>query len=154
NFILVARNGRLVNSVVARIVAPISVSSSNTNEWALFDLHFDPEQLLSANDGNLHDSVDATVKIIRRVSVDAHRPLLYTKLTPTNVRGGRLPMETYPERARNWDFQHRVGRLLAERCADQPPAICVKQRIYDGFPSRDDEASSAPLAEASQLPYV
>ena len=30
--------------------------------------------------------------------------------------------------------------MLAERYAEQPPPIYVEQRIYDGFPSRDDEA--------------
>lgn len=129
------------------IVAPISVSSSNPNEWALFDLQFDPEQLLIADDGALRDAIDGKVKMIRRVSVNAQPPLLSTEFTPANVRGGRLPMETYLERARkvreNWDFRHRTSRLLAERYADQPPASYVEQRIYDGFPSRDDEGMLA-----------
>ena len=56
-------------------------------------------------------------------------------------------METYLERARkvreHWEFRHRISRLLAERYADQPAAIYVEQRIYEGFPSRDDEARLA-----------
>ena len=129
------------------MVAPISVSCSNPNEWALFDLQFDPEQLLTADDGTLRDAIDGKVKIIRRVSANAQPPLLLTEFTPTNVRGGRLPMETYLERARkvneNWEFRQRTSRLLAERYVDQPSAIYVEQRIYDGFPSRDDEARLA-----------
>jgi exodeoxyribonuclease I len=129
------------------IVTPISVSSSNPNEWALFDLQFDPEQLLIADDGALRDAIDGKVKMIRRVSVNAQPPLLTTEFTPANVRGGRLPMEIYLERARkvreHGDFQHRTSRLLAKRYADQPPASHVEQRIYDGFPSRDDEAKLA-----------
>jgi exodeoxyribonuclease-1 len=109
------------------MVAPISVSSSNPNEWALFDLQFDPEQLLIADDVTLRDAIDGNVKMIRRVSVNAQPPLLSTEFSPANVRGGRLPMATYLERARkvreNWEFQQRTGRLLAERYADQPPAI-------------------------------
>jgi exodeoxyribonuclease I len=129
------------------MVAPISVSCSNPNEWALFDLQFDPEQLLIADDGVLRDAIDGKVKMIRRVSVNAQPTLLTTEFTPANVRGGRLPMETYLERARkvreNWDFRHRTSRLLAERYADQRPASYVEQRIYDGFASRDDEAMLA-----------
>jgi exonuclease I len=129
------------------MVAPISVSCSNPNEWALFDLQFDPEQLLTADDGTLRDAIDGKVKMIRRVSANAQPPLLSTEFTPANVRGGRLPMETYLERARkvrdNWDFQQRTSRLLAERYVDQRSAIYVEQRIYDGFPSRDDEARLA-----------
>jgi exodeoxyribonuclease-1 len=129
------------------IVAPISASCSNPNEWALFDLQFDPERLLIADDGTLRDAIDGNVKMIRRVSANAQPPLLSTEFTPSNVRGGRLSMETYLERARkvreNWDFRQRTSRLLAERYADQRPAIYVEQRIYDGFLSRDDEARLA-----------
>jgi exodeoxyribonuclease I len=129
------------------MVAPISVSCSNPNEWALFDLQFDPERLLMADDGTLRDAIDGNVKMIRRVSVNAQPPLLPTDFTPANVRGGRLPMETYLKRARvvreNSDFRQRTSRLLAERYADQPPPIYVEQRIYDCFPSRDDEAKLA-----------
>jgi exodeoxyribonuclease I len=129
------------------MVAPISVSCSNPNEWALFDLQFDPEQLLTAADGTLRDAIDGNVKKIRRVSANAQPPLLSTEFTPADVRGGRLPMETYLERARkvreNRVFQQRISRLLAERYVDQRSSIYVEQRIYDGFPSRDDEARLA-----------
>ena len=129
------------------MVAPISVSCRNPNEWALFDLQFDPERLLIADDGTLRDAIDGNVKMIRRVWVNKQPPLLSTEFAPVNVQGGRLPMETYLERARkvreNWDFRQRISRLLAERYADEPPAIYVEQRIYDGFPSPDDEARLA-----------
>jgi exodeoxyribonuclease I len=129
------------------MVAPISASCSNPNELALFDLQFDPEQLLIADDETLRDAIDGNVKMIRRVSVNAQPPLLSAEFTPANVRGGRLPMEIYLERARkvreNWEFRQKTSRLLAERYADQPSAIYVEQRIYDGFPSRDDEARLA-----------
>jgi exodeoxyribonuclease-1 len=137
------------------IVAPISVSCHNPNEWALFDLQFDPERLLIADDGTLRDAIDGNVKMIRRVWVNKQPPLLLTEFAPVNVHGGRLPMETYLERARkvreNWDFRQRIRRLLAERYADQPPAIYVEQRIYDGFPSPDDEARLATFIGKSGL---
>ncbi|MBN8936459.1 MAG: hypothetical protein J0I13_09255, partial [Rhizobiales bacterium] len=43
----------------------------------------------------------------------------------------------------NQKFQQRTSRLLPERYADQPPAVYVEQRIYDSFPSREDEARLA-----------
>jgi exodeoxyribonuclease-1 len=129
------------------MVAPISVSCSNPNEWAVFDLQFDLEPLLIADDETLRDAIDGKVKMIRRVSVNAQPLLLSTEVAPVNVRGGRLSMETYLERARkvreHWDFQQRVSHMLAERYADQSPGIYVEQRIYDGYPSRDDEARLA-----------
>jgi exodeoxyribonuclease I len=129
------------------IVAPISTNRSNPKEWAVFDLQYDPERLVIADDETLRDAIDGRIKMIRRVSVNAHPPLLSTEFTPAYVRGGRLPMETYLERARkvreHWNFQQRISQLLAERYADQSPGIYVEQRIYDGFPSRDDEARLA-----------
>ena len=45
------------------MVAPISVSSSNPNEWAVFDLQFDPEQLMIADDGTLCDAIDGKIRV-------------------------------------------------------------------------------------------
>jgi exodeoxyribonuclease-1 len=129
------------------MVSPIAVSCRNPNEWALFDLQYDPEQLLIADDETLRDAIDGNVKMIRRAWVNKQPPLLSAEFTPVDVQGGRLPMETYLERARkvreNWGFRQRIRRLVAERYADQPPAMYVEQRIYDGFPSPTDEARFA-----------
>ena len=38
------------------------------------------------------------------------------------------------------DFQARVGQALALRFADQEPSPHLEKRIYDGFPSRNDQA--------------
>ena len=86
-----------------------------------------------ADDGSLRDAIDGNIKKIRRVSANAQPPLLSTEFASPNIGAGRLPMEIYLERARkvreNCDFRHRISRLLAERYADQPPAIYVEQRI-------------------------
>jgi exodeoxyribonuclease-1 len=125
------------------VVSPISVNAANANEWALFDLQFDPEDLLDSDDELLRDAIDGKVKRIRRVSVNSQPGLLAIEFTPENVRGGRLSVETYLNRAHkvreNSDFQRRISQLLADRYADEPSPIYVEQRIYDGFPSRDDE---------------
>jgi hypothetical protein len=62
------------------IVAPISVSCGNPNEWAMFDLQFDPERSLIADDATLRDAIDSNVKMIRRVSANAQPPLLPTRI--------------------------------------------------------------------------
>jgi exodeoxyribonuclease I len=56
------------------MVAPISVSCSNPNERAVFDLPFDPEQLMIADDGTVRDAIDGNIKKIRRVSANAQPP--------------------------------------------------------------------------------
>jgi exodeoxyribonuclease-1 len=83
------------------------------------------------------------VKKIRRVSTNAQPSLLSLKFATSDIRGGRLPIETYQARARavreHPDFCQRVGRLLADRYADQDPPFYVEQKIYCSFPASADE---------------
>jgi hypothetical protein len=106
-------------------VGPISVSCSNPNEWALFDLQFDPEQLLIADDEILRDAIYGNVKMIRRISMNAQPPLLPTEFASANIRGGRLPMEIYQERARKVKFE-----LPAEGRSDACRTICRTAAAY------------------------
>ena len=129
------------------VVAPIAVNADYANEWAVFDLQFDPANFLDASDDDLRAAINGSVKAIRRLSVNAQPRLLPLELAPEGVRGGRLPNSTYQDRARQLHehstFRQRVGRLLGDRYADQPAATHVEQRIYDGFPSPADEARMA-----------
>ena len=129
------------------VVTPIAVNLDNANEWAVFDLQFDPSNFLDANDDALSAAINGSVKSIRRLSVNAQPRLLPLEFTPENVLGGRLPNSTYQDRARllreHSNFRQRIGRLLGDRYADQPAATHVEQRIYDGFPSHGDEARMA-----------
>src|SRR5665811_756031 len=63
-------------------VAPIATNASNANEWALFDLQFDPALYLDASDADLRDAIDGTIKVIRRVSINAQPGLLQLDHAP------------------------------------------------------------------------
>src|SRR5271169_904022 len=67
------------------IVAPISVSCGNPNEWAVFDLQFDPERLLIADNIALRDAMNGKVKMIRRISANAQPSLLSIEFAPADV---------------------------------------------------------------------
>ena len=125
------------------IVAPIAANLGNPNEWALFDLQFDPAQYLDANDADLREAIDGTTKVIRRVSINAQPGLLPVDHAPDDVRGGRQSLETYQARARairgHVEFRRRISRLLAARYEDQVAPAYVEQRIYSGFPSNADQ---------------
>jgi exodeoxyribonuclease-1 len=125
------------------VVAPIATNNNNANEWALFDLQFDPAGFLDASDTDLSDAIDGAVKVIRRVSINAQPRLLPLDHAPDDVRGGRQPLETYQVRAQaiqgNVEFRRRISRLLAARYADQAEPAFVEQRIYSGFPSNADK---------------
>jgi exodeoxyribonuclease-1 len=126
------------------IVAPIAANSSNANEWALFDLQFDPAPYLEAADAELRAAIDGTTKIIRRVSINAQPGLLPVDYAPDDVRGGRQPLETYQARAQiireHGEFRKRISRLLASRYEDKVEPAYIEQRIYSGFPSNVDQA--------------
>lgn len=125
------------------IVAPIAANSGNPNEWALFDLRFDPALYFDASDTDLREAMDGTTKVIRRVSINAQPGLLPLDHAPDDVRGGRQSLETYRVRAQaireNVEFRRRIARLLAGRYEDRVAPAHVEQRIYDGFPSNADQ---------------
>jgi exodeoxyribonuclease-1 len=126
------------------VVAPISANQNNSSQWAVFDLQHDPADYLNADDATLIASIMGTEKVIRRAFVNAQPGLLPLEFAPDNVQGGRLPVEVYNERAQlvrtNWGFRERISKVLAGLYADQPTKQHVEQRIYDGFPSRQDES--------------
>jgi exodeoxyribonuclease-1 len=129
------------------VVTPITNNASNANEWALFDLQSDPAEFVDASDEKLREAIDGDIKIIRRVSVNAQPGLLPLDLAPEDICGGRLSQESYQARAKSIrehaEFRRRVSRLLADRFAAKAPTMHVEQRIYDGFPSRNDQARMA-----------
>jgi exodeoxyribonuclease I len=126
------------------MVTPIATNSSNANEWALFDLQFDPAQYLDANDADLREAIDGMTKVIRRVSINAQPGLLPLDHTSDDVRGGQQSLETYQARAQairgHAEFRRRISRLLAARYEDQVEPAHVEQRIYSGFASNADLA--------------
>jgi exodeoxyribonuclease-1 len=125
------------------IVAPIAANTGNANEWALFDLQFDPAPYLDADEDDLRAAIDGATKIIRRVSINAQPGLLSIDHAPDDVRGGWQSLETYQARAQairgHGEFRRRISRLLAARYKDQAEPAHVEQRIYSGFPSNADQ---------------
>ena len=126
------------------IVTAIAKTANNPNEWALFDLGFDPAGYLDANDDDLRAAVDGQTKVVRRVSINAQPGLLPIGFAPDDVQGGRQSLETYMARAnaiqRHSAFQRRISRLLAARYEDPVEPAHVEQRIYSGFASNADLA--------------
>ncbi len=126
------------------IVTPIAANAGNANEVALFDLAFDPAPYLDAGDADLREAIDATTRVIRRVSVNAQPGLLPVDYAPDDVQGGRQSYETYQARMQavraHPEFCRRISRLLAARYADRVEPAYVEQRIYSGFPSNADQA--------------
>jgi len=126
------------------VVAAIVANADNANEWAVFDLQFDPAQYLNASDDDLRAAIDGKAKAIRRVSINSQPGLLPVDFAPDDIQGGRQSLETYQARAQlireHSAFRQRVARLLADRYEDKAEPANVEERIYSGFPSNDDQA--------------
>jgi exodeoxyribonuclease-1 len=124
-------------------VVPIAAGIHNANEWAMFDLAHEPERFLEADDETLQVAIEGKTKVIRRVSINAFPGLLPIDHLPADVRGGRHPLEVYQSRARlvceHSEFRQRVARLMAGRYEGQVPSEQIEERIYAGFPPRQDE---------------
>jgi exodeoxyribonuclease I len=113
-------------------------------QLAVFDLQFDPVDYLDLDTSALVDLMNSKQKVIRSVRTNAQPILMPVDLA---VRSGIITPpapETVSNRVNaiksNPEFQSRVGRALANRFADDEPSLYPEKRIYDGFPSRQDEA--------------
>ncbi len=125
------------------IVSPLAANAGNANEWALFDLQYDPALFLDVGDADLCEAIDGATKVIRRVSINAQPGLLPIGYAPDDVLGGRQSLETYQARAQaireHPEFRRRISRLLAARYEGRAEPAHVEQRIYSGFPSNADQ---------------
>lgn len=140
--------GRAFNFAVASIAA----NSGNSSEWGFFDLQFDPASYVDATDDVIAAAITGTRKAIRRVATNSQPGLLPVEFCPEDVRGGRLSLEVYQERSRvvreHPTFRGRVARLLASQYDDRPMPEHPEQKIYEGFPSRMDEARMGQFHKA------
>jgi exodeoxyribonuclease-1 len=125
------------------VVAAVARNPDNQNEWATFDLQFDPAPYLDANDDDLRAAIDGTIKAIRRLSINSQPGLLPIDFAQENVQGGRLSLEIYQARAKlvreHATFRRRIAHLMTERFADRAGSIHIEEQIYSGFPTNADQ---------------
>jgi len=125
------------------VVTAIAKNSDNQNEWATFDLQFDPARYLDASDTDLRVAIDGPLQGIHRVSVNAQPGLLTIDFAPKDIQGGRLSLEMYQARAKTIrehpTFRKRISHLLAGRFTDRAESIHIEEQIYCGFPSNSDQ---------------
>lgn len=128
----------------AYVVSPVAANQLNDSEWAFFDLQYDPSPYLAEGPDRLRTAIES--KAIRRVLINSQPGLLPVEFAPEDVQGGRLPLETYRERAKaiseNRRFRENVASVLAELHAEKygsaVPSVHVEERIHDGFPKPSD----------------
>jgi exodeoxyribonuclease-1 len=115
----------------------------NDAQLAVFDLWNDPDDYLNLSVGELVDVLNASPKVIRPLKANAQPILMPAEMAPATAKGSNISGREIARRIdvirQNPDFTIRVGHALRDRYPEQEPSPHVEQRIYDGFPSRDDQ---------------
>lgn len=124
------------------LVTLCGVHAEIDSQLAVFDLTFDPTEIMNESVEALTDRLGASKKPIRTVKANA-QPILM----PADSNPGRAIAEQIGELelvrrveavAGNQNFHERVGQALAGRYADAEPSPYVEKQIYDGFFSNAD----------------
>jgi exodeoxyribonuclease I len=124
------------------LVTPCGVNSNINSQLALFDLKFDPDEVMSCSVDELIDLLGADKKPIRSLKANSQPILMPADSLPGQAIVAEIGESEIARRvtsiAENIDFQDRVGQALAGRFADEEPSPHVENRMYLGFFSNLD----------------
>ena len=113
-------------------------------QLAVFDLYHDPDDYRGLSIDELVGVLNRSPKVIRSLRANAQPILMPADTAPVSVKALQIDPDERQRRVDiirgDTDFQARVGQALALRFADQEPSPHLEKRIYDGFPSRNDQA--------------
>ena len=142
------------------LVSACGLNPNNSGQVAVFDLAFNPDEFSDLPVEKLIEVLNAKTKVIRTVRANAQPIIMPATAAPSSTKALTIPSVELRRRAAaiasNVEFQARVGEALAKRFADKEPATYVEQRIYDGFPSDEDQVvmekfHTIPWAERPDL---
>jgi exodeoxyribonuclease-1 len=128
---------------VSRTVTAITTQPSNPNALAVFDAAHDPNELRQMNEDRLLAELTASPRKIRIIKINA-----FPIVSPVGAFPGEptvaVPAKILAERAHiikmDQDFQQRVAAVMERHFGQKPAHSRPEDQIYDGFPSRADEA--------------
>jgi exodeoxyribonuclease I len=122
------------------LVTPCGV---NANVIAAFDLTHDPADYLNCSTEELVEVLKGKKRVFRSIRTNAQPIVMPADKAPKPAKAPKNTMEELTERAKmvfqNKEFHKKVGEALALQYADQEPKEHIEQRLYDGFPCKEDE---------------
>ena len=129
--------GRTFNEVVA----VTGRNLENPNEFALFNLGYDPTDYFGVDLDGMKNLLDSSPKKIRAVRTNSQPMLMPFDRAADHIRPESFDEDTYRVRAEllrdNQDFQALVSQALPLRYETEESPY-VEKKIYDGFVSDDD----------------
>lgn len=103
----------------------------------VFDLSFDPSNIIDHSVDELVEVLNGQTKPIRVIQTNNQPILLPMEFAPRHERVPDIDEEALAARAsvvlENIKFQERVGKAMSKRFPPREPVKFVEQRIYDGF---------------------
>jgi exodeoxyribonuclease-1 len=142
---------------------PVTFCGQNrkmTNEVAVADLYFDPDELNELTDAELLEQIGNSGSAIRKVKINKSMPVMSAASVPSISKYLDMPFEQLEERARkiqnNSNLQNRISDLLTNNQTNYAPPKFVEQSVYSGFASDADQLwmerfHSLPWDERSKL---
>lgn len=114
------------------------------SQLAVFDLFHDPDEYRHLSVEQLVSVLNASPKVIRSLRANAQPILMPADAAPENTKALQISSEELQRRVdvirSDGDFRARIGQAQLLRFADKEPSPYVEEHIYDGFPSRKDQA--------------
>lgn len=138
----------MIGEVIRRkkFTYPVTYCGQNpkmSNEVAVADLYFDPDQLDDLTDTELLEQISNSGTAIRKVRINKSLPVMPSDHIPNIDVYLDIPYEQLVERAHkiknNTKLQTRVSELLASNQINYPPPKHLEQTVYSGFPSDADD---------------
>ena len=116
----------------------------NPTMQAVFDLRRDPAEVINLSEEDLVEETKGPNRALRTVYANKMPSLVDTGLAPDLQAAIGLPLAEIVRRAAvvsaDGQFAVRVGKAMEQRYPPFEPAQVVEGRMYEGFPSRADEA--------------
>jgi exodeoxyribonuclease-1 len=125
------------------LVAGCGVNAGNSGQLAVFDLAFNPDEFVGHSTEQLVALLKGKNRVIRTVRANAQPILMPADSAPVSTKALAISKNELARRAgvitASKDFQVRVAAALAAQYEDSEPAVHIEERIYESFPSDDDQ---------------
>lgn len=129
-------------TIYNRLVLGVAPNPDYDAQIAVFDLSFEPEQLLDLSIEELVAILNGTPKPLRVVQANAQPILLSMEHVRSEISADLPDHEEAERRARtilnDRDFCVRVGQAVSQRYPDTEATDWVEEQIFDGFASSSD----------------
>ena len=131
----------------ARPVIGCGQSADNPTMLGVFDLTLDPADVIDLDVGGLVENMRGSDRAIRTVFTNKMPAMTDLDLVADPVATLGISSEMIQRRAQEvmsaGAFHQRVAEALAQQFPPREPAQVVEARIYEGFPSQDDQRRMA-----------